>query len=78
METITGKATARTIMRNIEVDWELDEDGNVTVNGEHAGRVVESLPGRLFYVFPASGHDCNGMFESAAGAATSLASQHIR
>lgn len=78
MQTITathtsGTATAPTIMRRIPVAWELDpKTGNVTANGENCGRVIESLPGRLYY-FEApedkARGDFWGMFETAARAA---------
>lgn len=77
METITGTATAHTITHNIEVHWTLDAEGNVTANGETAGRVVESLPG-LAYAFPADGRNWDASFCSTANAAAALAALHVR
>ena len=77
METITGKTTAHTIMQNIEVDWTLDAEGNVTANGEPAGRIVVSLPG-LVYAYPADGRNWETSFCSEANAAASLAALHVR
>ena len=55
--TITeGDASARTIMRSIPVHWVLDPaTGYVTSNGEHGGRVIESIPGSVYYF--ESAHD---------------------
>lgn len=78
METITGSTTAHTILDHIEVNWTMDEDGTVTANGETAGRIVESLPGRLFYAFPADGRNWDASFCSAANAAAALAALHVR
>ncbi|MGX5718387.1 hypothetical protein [Arthrobacter sp. MAHUQ-56] len=77
METITGTATAKTLMQNIEVRWEMDSEGNVTANGEYAGRVVESLPG-LAYAFPADGRNWDASFASTITAAAELAALHVR
>lgn len=77
METIIGSTTAHTILRNIEVNWTLDEDGTVTANGENAGLIVESLP-TVYYAFPADGRNWNATFCSAANAAASLAALHVR
>lgn len=50
MTRTTGHTKAPTIMRKIPVVWELEpKTGEVTANGEYAGRVVESIPGRLYY-----------------------------
>lgn len=50
MQTITGKATANTIMKRIPVKWEMNgETLEVTANGSPAGRVQESIPGKLYY-----------------------------
>ncbi len=72
--TITeGKASAPKIMGKVPVRWELDTaTGHVTSNGEHVGRVVESIPGKLYYfqnLRDAAKSDYWGMFGTAHGAA---------
>lgn len=37
-------------MGRVRVRWELDAGtGYVTSNGEHGGRVIESIPGSVYY-----------------------------
>lgn len=69
----SGHTGAPTIMRRIAVAWELDpKTGTVTANGDYAGRVIESLPGKLYYfqsVEDAARRDSWGMFGAADTAA---------
>lgn len=45
-----GAASAPKIMGKVPVRWQLDAvTGYVISNGEHAGRVIESIPGKLYY-----------------------------
>ena len=45
-----GKSVAHTILQKIPVSWVLDTNtGRVAANGKDCGRVVESLPGRLYF-----------------------------
>lgn len=78
MEKITGTNTAHTITRNVIVSWTLEADGTVYADGAQAGRIVESLPGRLYYAYPACGRDWNADFGTAADAAAALAARHVR
>ncbi|MGP5220637.1 hypothetical protein ACTXMB_14985 [Arthrobacter rhombi] len=81
MQTITGMATASTIMRRIPVKWTLDPNThNVTANGAPAGRVYESIPGKLYYfrdAHDAAHGDFWGMFGTAAKAAERGAVRYI-
>lgn len=46
----SGKGIAPTIMRRYTVAWELDTaNGVTTADGQTAGRVIESIPGKLYY-----------------------------
>lgn len=67
----TGAATLK--LRRIAVAWELNTtNGHVTANGEYAGRVIESLPGKLYYFQSpedAKRGDMWGMFDTAHTAA---------
>lgn len=69
----SGRTNAPTIMRRIPVTWELEpKTGEVTANGDYAGRVVESIPGKLYYFqSPADAEkgDMWGSFGVAAQAA---------
>lgn len=76
IETATptkGTANAPKILGKVPVRWTLDPaNGHVTSNGEYAGRVIESIPGKLyFFQAPedAARHDYWGSFETAARAA---------
>lgn len=68
-----GMAVAHTILQKIPVAWVLDtKTQRVTANGEDCGRVVESLPGSLYYFQSQEDLDRRdywGMFPSAARAA---------
>lgn len=69
----SGRTNAPTIMRRIPVTWELEpKTGEVTANGDYAGRVVESIPGKLYYfqsIEDAARGDMWGMFGTADAAA---------
>lgn len=76
IETATlteGTASAPKIMARVRVQWTLDpSNGYVTSNGEYAGRVVESIPGKLDYFqdpHDAAKGDYWGMFGTATRAA---------
>ena len=68
-----GAASAPRIQGRVPLRWTLDPtNGHVTANGEHAGRVVESIPGKLYYFqdpHDAAKGDYWGMFETPARAA---------
>ena len=69
----SGHTAAPTIMRRIAVAWELDTiTGHTPANGEYAGRVIESLPGKLYYfqsIEDATRGDMWGSFGTADAAA---------
>ena len=47
---LEGAASAPKLMGAVPVRWELDaQTGYVISNEEHAGRVIESIPGKLYY-----------------------------
>lgn len=47
---LEGSASAPKFMGAVAVRWELDaQTGYVISNDEHAGRVIESIPGKLYY-----------------------------
>lgn len=71
----TGNTTAPTIMRKIPVTWELEPTtGEVTANGDYAGRVVESIPGKLYY-FQSFDDYANGKMWGMFGTAERAAEQ---
>jgi LDH2 family malate/lactate/ureidoglycolate dehydrogenase len=71
MKNITGTMAANLPGQTICVDWAVDEEGNVTVNGRSAGRIVEGATS-IFYAFPVDGHDPGASFPTAASAAAAL------
>lgn len=73
MNSSTGTTTAPTITAKIPVSWTLATDGTVTANNTAAGRIIESLPGRLYYASPAIGGDWDASFGAADKAAAALA-----
>lgn len=78
MERITGENTAHTITEDVAVEWILESDGTVFANGIQAGRIIESLPGRLYYAYPSNGRDWFADFATASAAAAALAALQIR
>lgn len=68
-ETLTGETPVQCIMNRYVGNWSLTWDGKsgkLTVNGEKAGTITESLPGKLYFAYkePANGstapHNNNG------------------
>lgn len=79
----TGAPTLK--FRRFAVAWELDiTSGHVTVNGEYAGRVIESIPGTLYHfqsTQDAAHEQMWGMFDTASttaecGAVRAVLYQH--
>lgn len=74
MQTITGTTTAHTLMERIPVNWEMnDETLEVTANGMPAGRVSESIPGKLYYFTAPTDSDYNAMNPATFGTAEKAA-----
>lgn len=68
MQTITGTATAPTIMKRIPVKWTLDtKTMEVHANESHAGRVIESIPGKLYYFSSPSDSEYNTLNPASFG-----------
>lgn len=70
---IHGNSVANAVARRIPVQWELNLATQVvTANGQQVGRVIESLPGKLYYFqspAEAAAGDMWGSFPSLASAA---------
>lgn len=57
----SGNTAAPTISRRIAVAWELDTTtGDVIVNGEYGGRVIEVVPVLFRFETPADKARCEG------------------
>lgn len=74
MQTITGNTTAKTIMKRIPVKWELNgETLEVLSNGSPAGRVRESIPGKLYFFSSPTDSDYMTMNPATFGSAEKAA-----